>query len=246
MTELYPPESQRMDLVGHLDELRRRILTCLIFLVAVTAILFSQGYRLLALLEIPAQGSIKEFIFTSPTEAFAIYFKVVLLAAFVVCFPVILYQTWRFLSPALPRTSRRAVSLWLFFALVSFLGGIAFSYGVLLPSAFKFLVGFGEGIARPMISLSHYFSFAVAIILVGGVVFEIPFVMGILTEVGILNSRGLRSGRRYAILIIVILAAVITPTTDAFNMVLFAGPMILLYEVGVVLCRIIENRKNRS
>jgi sec-independent protein translocase protein TatC len=246
MTELYPPESQRLDLIGHLDELRRRILVCLIFLIVVTAILFSQGYKLLALLEIPAHGSVQEFIFTSPTEAFATYFKVVLLAAFVACFPVVLYQAWGFLSPALPRTSRRAVAVWLFFALISFLGGIAFSYGVLLPSAFKFLVGFGEGIARPMISLSQYFSFAVAIILVGGVVFEIPFVMGILAEAGILNSRVLRTGRRFAILIIVILAAVITPTTDAFNMVLFAGPMVLLFEVGVLLCRIIEKRKGHS
>jgi sec-independent protein translocase protein TatC len=246
MTEYYPPESQRMDLIGHLDELRRRILACLIFLVIVTGVLFSQGNSLLALLELPAQGVIKEFIFTSPTEAFATYFKVVLLAAFVACFPVVLYQIWGFMAPALPKASQRAVLVWLLFALISFLGGIAFSYGILLPSAFKFLVGFGEGIARPMISLAQYISFAVAIILVGGVVFEIPFVMGILAEAGILNSRTLRSGRRYAILLIVILAAVITPTTDIFNLVLFAGPMVLLYEVGLLVCRLIEKRKSHS
>lgn len=246
MSELYPPESQRMDLVGHLDELRRRILVCLVFLIVVTAVLFSQGHSLLAFLELPARGSIREFIFTSPTEAFATYFKVVLFAAFVACFPVILYQVWGFLSPALPRTSRRAVLAWLLFAMVSFLGGIVFSYGVLLPSAFHFLVGFGEGIARPMISLSQYFSFAVAIVLIGGLAFEIPFVMGILTEAGILQSRALRSGRRYAILGIIIAAAVITPTQDIFNMAIFAGPMILLYEVGLLLCCSIERSKIRS
>jgi sec-independent protein translocase protein TatC len=97
-----------------------------------------------------------------------------------------------------------------------------------------------------MISLSQYYSFAVTIILLGGAVFEIPFLMGLLTEIGVLHSRVLRSGRRYAILIIFIAAAIITPTTDAFNMLLFAVPMVLLYEVGVLLCRIIERRKAKE
>jgi len=246
MSGFYPPESQRMDLIGHLAELRRRILVCVTCLLVVTIFLFSQGYALLALLETPAHGSFKDFIFTAPTEAFGTYCKVVLLAAFVVCFPVVLYQIWAFLAPALPRSAQRAVVVWLLFALVSFLAGIAFAFGVLLPYAFNFLVGFGAGIARPLISLSEYISFAVAMILVGGLVFEIPFLIGLLTEIGILSSRVLRSGRRYAILIIFIAAAVITPTQDAFNMLLFAVPMVLLYEVGVLLSRIIEKRKAGS
>ena len=94
-----------------------------------------------------------------------------------------------------------------------------------------------------MISLSEYVSFAVAIIFIGGIVFEIPFVMGILTEAGILNTRFLRSSRRWAVLIIFILAAVITPTQDAFNMILFALPMVLLFEFGIVICTMIEKRK---
>jgi sec-independent protein translocase protein TatC len=246
MSEYYPPGSQRLDLIGHLAELRRRILICIVCLLVVTVVLFSQGYSLLAVLEAPAHGSIQEFIFTGPTEAFVTYCKVVLLAAFVVCFPVVLYQTWAFLAPAMPRTSRRAVVIWLTFALVSFVGGLAFAYGILLPSAFKFLVGFGAGIARPMISVAEYISFAVAIILVGGFVFEIPFIMGLLTEVGVLNSRILRASRRYAIFIIFIVAAIITPTQDAFNMLLFAVPMVLLFEVGVLLTRFIERRKAGS
>jgi len=246
MNELYPPESQSMGLIGHLAELRRRILTCLIFFTAVVVCLFSQGYLLLDLLEVPAKGIIKEFIFTAPTEAFTTYFTVVLLGAFIVSFPVVLYQLWAFVVPAMPRTSRRFVLIWLLFALVSFLGGIVFSYSILLPSAFNFLVGFGEGIAKPMISLAQYMSFAVAIILIGGVVFEIPFLIGMLTEVGILQSRVLRSGRRYAIFAIFVIAAVVTPTQDVVNLLLFAIPMLVLYEVGILLSQWVESRKRNA
>jgi sec-independent protein translocase protein TatC len=243
MSELYPPESQSMGLVGHLDELRRRILICLVFFLAVVVCLFSQGYVLLDLLEAPARGAITGFIFTAPTEAFSTYFTVVLLAAFIVCFPVVLFQLWAFVAPAMPRASRRFVIAWFTFALVSFLGGIAFAYAVLLPSAFNFLVGFGEGIAKPMISLSQYMSFAVTIIFIGGIVFEIPFIIGMLTEAGVLQSRILRAGRRYAMFIIVVLAAVLTPTQDVFNMLLFAVPMAVLYEVGILLSFWVETRK---
>jgi sec-independent protein translocase protein TatC len=157
-----------------------------------------------------------------------------------------LYQLWCFVAPAMPRALRLATIGWFLFALVSFWGGIAFAYGILLPSAFNFLVGFGAGIATPMISLSQYMSFAVAIVLIGGVVFEIPFVMGVLTEAGFLNSRALCSSRRYAILIIFILAAVITPTQDPLNMIIFAVPMILLFEVGIIISVLIERRKTNT
>jgi sec-independent protein translocase protein TatC len=243
MSELYSSEPLSMSLSGHLAELRRRILICLVFFATVVLCLFSQGYVLLGLLEAPAKGVIKEFIFTSPTEAFTTYFSVVLLAAFIVSFPVVLYQLWAFVAPAMPRAFRRVTVIWFLFALVSFFGGIAFAYAILLPPAFSFLVGFGEGIAKPMISLSQYMSFAVTIVFIGGVVFEIPFLMGVLTEAGLLNTKLLRSSRRYAILIIFILAAVITPTQDPFNMIIFAVPMVLLFEVGIMICTVIEKRK---
>ncbi len=243
MTRAFYSGSEEMGLSGHLNELRQRILICVGFFTIVTAVLFAQGHALLALLEVPAHGVIQEFIFTGPVEAFATYFKVVLLAAFIVTFPVLLYELWAFVAPAMPRKFRHTVIIWFLVALVSFFGGITFAYGILLPPALSFLIGFGQGIARPMISLSEYMAFAVGIIFIGGLVFEIPFLMGILTEVGLLNTRTLRSSRRYAILIIFILAAVITPTQDPFNLILFAVPMILLFEFGIILSAMIEKRR---
>ena len=147
MNELYPPESQRLDFVGHLDELRRRIMIALGFFLIMSVLLFSQGYALMALIEAPARGFIKDFIFIDPTEAFASYFKVVLLTALLASFPVVIYEIWAFLSPALSRTSRHAILAWICLALVCFYGGIIFAYTILLPAAISFLLGFGEGIA---------------------------------------------------------------------------------------------------
>jgi len=246
MNALYPPESQRLDLVGHLAELRRRILICLGFLAVTSVVLFSQGRALLALLQGAAHGAVQDFIFITPTEAFTTYLKVVVVAAFIVCFPVLLYEFWAFIAPALVGTSRRAVFIWFALAVICFLGGVVFAYAVLLPTALDFLLNFAKGIARPAIAISHYVSFAVALILIGGCVFEIPVVLGILTEARILRSRDLRSGRRYAIFIIFFVAAVVTPTQDAFNLILFAVPMVVLYEVGILLSAGVERRRRKA
>ncbi len=246
MTGMPPPDSPRLYFIGHLKELRQRIVVILIFFTAMCAVLFAQGYQLMAWLEAPAGRYVQGFIFIDPTEAFAAYFKVVLLAAGFVSFPVFLYQLWAFLLPALSRSSRHAVLGWILGSIVFFYGGIIFSYLILLPAAINFLLGFGEGIARPAITISRYISFAGTILLMGGVIFQIPVVLGLLTEAGVLKAAWLSAGRKYAILILVIMAALISPTSDIFNLLLFAVPMIVLYEAGVLLSWIIERRKSHD
>jgi sec-independent protein translocase protein TatC len=243
---MYLAESRAMGLVGHLEELRRRILICLVVFGVFTVFLFSYGHELLAFLEIPALGTIREFVVLRPTEAVVSYFKVVLLGAFIVTFPFLVYETGAFLSPAFSALTRRRILGWLVFALVLFFTGIIFSYIVLLPAAFKFLITFGAEIARPVISLGEYVSFAVVTILLGGIVFEIPCVMGLLAETGLVRSQLLRAGRRYALLVIFIIAAVITPTQDVVNLLLFAVPMALLYEAGILLVRLVEFSKRNT
>ncbi|MBF0387533.1 MAG: twin-arginine translocase subunit TatC [Candidatus Omnitrophica bacterium] len=246
MNELYPPESQRLDFIGHLDELRRRIMIVLGCFLIMVVFLFSQGYALMALLEAPARGFIKDFIFIDPTEAFAAYFKVVLLAALTAVFPVVLYELWAFLAPALARSTRKVILGWLCLALVCFYGGGAFAYAVLLPAAINFLLGFGVGIARPEITISAYISFASIVLLAGGCVFQIPVVLAILTEAGLLDSHKLAVSRKYAILVLVVVAAIISPTQDFFNLALFSAPMIALYEIGIFLSWLVGRRKNKN
>ncbi|RKY42781.1 MAG: twin-arginine translocase subunit TatC [Candidatus Makaraimicrobium thalassicum] len=246
MSPFYLEETKKLDVVSHLEELRRRILFCLLALVAAAIISFAQGDLIMALVKRPILGLVDELIFISPTEAFVACIKVAFLAAFVICFPVILYHGWAFLFPALPRDMRSRVVLWLIFALILFFGGIMFSYFLAIPAALDFLIGFSKGIALARISLGKYISFFGALVLIGGIVFEIPIVIGLLTDAGLLEVRTLKRKRHYAILAIMIFAAVITPTQDILNMLLFAMPMIVLYEIGILIAVLIERHKKKK
>ncbi|MEA3489160.1 MAG: twin-arginine translocase subunit TatC [Candidatus Omnitrophota bacterium] len=243
MSSLYPEETKKLDVITHLEELRRRILYCLLVLVIAAVAAFVKGDVIMSFVRGPIRGLVDELIFISPTEAFVAYIKVALLTGFVICFPFIIYQAWAFLSPALPRDTGKRIVLWLSAALVLFFTGIAFSYFVAIPAALDFLIGFSSGIAVPKITLGKYVSFFGALFLVGGIIFEIPVVMGLLADAGLLETRILRKKRHYAILAIMIFAAVITPTQDILNMLIFALPMILLYEIGIIIARFVERRK---
>lgn len=243
MSEPYPEESQKLDVIGHLEELRRRIWVSLGAVVLASAVLFFQGHRLMEIVKRPLGETGSELIFISPTEAFLAYVKVVILSGFIVSFPVILHEVWAFFSLAASPSMRRRIVRWLFLALGLFAAGISFSYFVAIPVALGFLLSFGSQIASPEITLGKYISFFGALILMGGVVFEIPVVLALLTDIGLLKSRALKTKRHYAIVVILIAAAVITPTQDVFNMLLFALPMALLYELGILISAAIERRK---
>jgi sec-independent protein translocase protein TatC len=240
---IYPEESQRLDVIGHLEELRRRILISLGALTVTSMALLAFGQKLMHLVKAPLAGLDAKLIFISPTEAFTSYLKVAIFSGFVLCFPVILYQAWAFFATAVSKAMRRRVVIWLLFALVLFAAGLLFSYFIALPAALNFLIRFGSEIATPAITLGKYVSFFIALLLIGGVIFEIPIVIGLLTDLGWLKARLLKEKRPLAVVVIFIIAAVVTPTTDAVNLILFALPMILLYEIGIILSVLIEKRK---
>ncbi len=239
----YPAESQKMGVIGHLEEIRRRIFICLIFLCVALVGCFACGQSLLEMTERPVKGLIPNLVFLGPAEAFAAYCKVVLLAGFILVFPILLYQAWAFFSPAFSKASRSRAVLWLTAALGLFFSGILFSYFVLVPSALQFLLGFGKNLAIPMISLDQYVSFFVMMVLAGGLIFEIPLGMSFLTDVGFLKTDFCRTKRPLVLIGILVAAAVITPTQDIFNMLLMAVPMYLLYEAGISLSTLIERSR---
>jgi sec-independent protein translocase protein TatC len=243
MNAFYPEETKKLDVISHLEELRRRILFCLAAFVIASIFSFTKAESIMIAMRKPLEGLVAELIFISPTEAFIAYLKIAFLAGFIVSFPVILYHTWAFLSPAVSKTTRRHIAIWLLFALVFFFAGIAFSYFIAIPLALDFLIGFGKEVAAPKITLGHYISFFGALTLVGGIIFEIPIAMGLLADAGLLQTRFLRRKRHYAVLVILIFAAIITPTQDIMNMLLFAVPMAALYEVGIIVAGVIERRK---
>ena len=238
-------ESRKLDLVGHLEELRRRILYCLAALTAIAVFLFMRCGPLMAFVTRPVRGTAEQLIYISPTEAFTAHIKVAFLGSLVLTFPLILYQLWAFLAPAFQKRIRRRLVVWLSLSLSLFFAGVSFSYFVALPAALSFLLSFGRDAAVPMITLGRYISFFGALELAGGVVFQIPVVLGLLSDLGLVRSSDLKKKRPHAIVAIMVFAAVITPTQDIVNMLIFALPMLALFEVGVFLVGRLERRKSR-
>jgi sec-independent protein translocase protein TatC len=234
------------DVIRHFDELRRRIIFCALFFLFSVAGFSFQGRAILSWLEAPARAVVSDFIFTSPTEAFTTYVAAVLFSGAVVTFPVCLYHAWAFLAPAFPQRSRTRIFLCFVLSLVLFTGGGLFSYFTLLPAASNFLISFARGIAVPLISLSEYIRFALFTIFLGGWLFQIPLFMGILSAAGILRTAMLRGNRRYIFFGSLVVSAMATPTQDVFNMMLLAVPMMVLFELGAVICSFIEKKRCTS
>jgi len=222
-----------LTLVEHLEELRKRIITCLVFLVIVSACSFPLRSYLLKILKLPASGLIDKLAFFSPQEAFTTYFKISVFSGLIASMPIILYQVWAFISPAIKKKPRKYSLIFIFFSLLAFALGCLFAYFLALPAALKLLLNFSQGELEPVISVGKYISFVVSIILCTGFVFEMPVLSFILSKLGIINYRFLRKRFKYAVLAIFILAAFITPTPDVFNMMLLAAPMLLLYEISI-------------
>lgn len=226
------PEKE-LTLVGHLAELRKRLIYCLIpfLLTVVFSVPFAKS--LLFFLRIPAQGVIEKLAFFSPQEVALVYLKISLFCGLILSLPVILYQIWGFIQPALEEKQKRFASSFIFWTLLAFLTGCAFGYLFLTPISLKFLLGIAGGELTPVISLSKYLSFVLALVLGCGLVFETPVLIWILTKLKIVNPKFLRKKRKYAYALLLIVAAIVTPTTDPFNMCLLAVPMIALYEIGI-------------
>lgn len=224
---------KELSLVGHLDELRKRIIYCLIPYVIAAICSASFAKVILNFLRFPANGLIGKLAFFSPQEVAVVYTKIALYGGLVVILPVILYHLWKFVSPALEEKHQESIFSFIFWASLAFFLGCVFGYFVMVPVSLKFLLNLGADNLTPVISLEKYLSFVLAFILGCGVVFEIPVLIWLLTRLKLVNSGFLRKKRKFAIAAIFIVSAIITPTTDPYNMCLLALPMLILYEVSI-------------
>ncbi|MEE8522370.1 MAG: twin-arginine translocase subunit TatC [Thermoanaerobaculia bacterium] len=233
-------ELDRMSLLGHLEELRRRLVRSLVAFVAsfLACWVFHEQIAAFLLLplermppEIWAEG--KRLIFLGPTDAFIFYLKVAALAAVFLASPWILYQLWGFVAPGLYRREKRMAVPFIFFGSSLFLAGGAFAYYIAFPFAVTFLIGFGGDQFEAQITIERYLSFLMTVILGLGVMFELPTLILLLSRAGIVTPVFLLRHFRWAVLLIFIFAAIITPTPDAVNLLIFALPTIVLYLVGI-------------
>ena len=230
---LRPENVEGLTLVGHIEELRRRIIISVAAVGAVTVFAFPFSPGILSALKSPASGVIEKLIFFDPAEAFLIHIKISFFTGLVISMPVLLYQSWAFISPAAGYKVKRQGLLFLFCSVGAFASGAAFGFFILLPAALKFLLGFAGPALEPLISASSYVSFVIGLTLGPGLVFEMPVLSYLLSRMGVIDYRFLRRAWKYAVVVIFIVAAVVTPTPDAFNMTILALPMLALYEVSI-------------
>ncbi|MFH1310249.1 MAG: twin-arginine translocase subunit TatC [Candidatus Omnitrophota bacterium] len=236
-------ETKRLEFIVHLEEIRRRILFVICALICFTVVSFWQVDHIMMFVKEPIRNYVTELIFIGPTESFSSYIKLALLCGAIFTFPFLLHQLGAFVLPAFKRDAKRRLFLWLFLGAVLFYVGLMFSYFIAIPAALDFLLNFKSEFVTARITLGKYVSFFGTLIFVGGVIFEIPVIAAVLTDAGIVNACMLRAQRKYAVLLIAIFSAVITPTQDVFNMLLFAVPMVVLYEISIFIAKAIEKSK---
>lgn len=235
-----------MPFLDHLEELRWRIIWSLAALVTLSVIGFFvvTGLDVIGVLARPLHRAMpdQDLLFTSPTTPIVVTFKLAFVVGFVLALPVIAYQAWAFLSPALYEHERRLVVPAIAIGFALFLAGIALAYFVALPVGLEFLLGFQAQSLSPIITIDEYLKFATRLILAFGLIFEMPVLLVLLSVLGIVTPTGLRRYRRHALVVLSILSAVLTPA-DIGTMLMLLGPMVLLYELSIWLVRLVGRRE---
>jgi len=232
--------SEQLTLFEHLDELRKRIFASLIAMAVAVGAAAVFDDQLFTLLLRPLPEGMEEITTFSPAEPFMVSLKVWVIAALIAVSPYLIYQFWAFVGPAFTASEKRYFVPVVGACSALFLGGVVFAYLVVLPRGLSFLLTFNEGYFNVQNRASDYFSFMALFLLAFGLTFEMPVVLVLLAKVGVVDDRSLRKNRRYAILVQAVVAAVLTPSQDAFSMLALFIPLVILYEVSIVLARIVQ------
>ncbi len=229
----------------HLEELRQRLIRCLIAVGVAFVICYIFSKEIFALLTIPLREALPEgssMIFTNLPEAFFTYLKLSFFSGIFLAFPYILYQAWLFVAPGLYAHEKRYLLPFLIFATFFFVAGAAFGYFVVFPYGFRFFLGFSTDFIRPAPKVKEYLSFSLTLLLAFGVVFELPVFIFFLSRMGVVDHRMLARNRRYAILIIFIAAAIFTPP-DVITQLMMAAPLLVLYELSVWVAKVFGRKR---
>jgi len=231
--------------LGHLEELRKRLVICAIAVGVGFIISYIFAKQLFSYLVLPLTKVLPDdsrLIFTNLPEMFIAYIKVALVAAIILAIPIIFYQLWMFLAPALFRKEKRYIIPFVLFSSILFAAGALFGYLVVFPYGFKFFVSFATEDIQALPSVKQYFSFAIRLLLAFGLVFEMPVVVLFLTKIGLITPDSMKKFRKFAILCSFILSAILTPP-DVATQLMMALPIIILYEISIFLSKAIYRKK---
>jgi len=235
---------QKLTILGHFQELRKRLIRSVIAVAIGAAISFIFYEWIFYILILPAEGI--NLIFIELTEMIGTIMRVCLASGLILAMPYLTVQAILFIKPALTRKEERYVYLILPWVAIMFLGGVAFGYFVLIPPAIGFLYTFGSDIAAPMIKIGNYIAIITRLLIAIGLVFELPVATTFLARIGIVKPEWLAGKRKAAIIVAFILAAIITPTFDPINQSLVAVPLVILYEMSIWLAKLVYPRKDEA
>ena len=232
-------DAKAMPFLDHLEELRWRILKSLVAVIICAIGIFAYSDIVLMWLVAPARSlpHAPGIIFLSPVGMFLTHVNIALVGGLIVAFPIVGYQAWSFIAPGLFTRERRLLVLAMLATVGCFAAGAVMAYAVVLPLALRFLVGLGTADVTPQWDIGRYIGFVLRLVVAFGLVFELPVLSYVLARLGIVNAGLLRRGRRYALVGMVVLAALLTPP-DVISQLLMAGPLFLLYEVSIWVARI--------
>lgn len=236
-------QKNQLDFLGHLEELRGRLLICLVGVLITTVASFSFIDPLFDILMRPGGGL--RLVYLSPPEALMANIRIAFIAGVAFAMPLIFTQLLLFIAPALYEKEKRlivptVIAMFLLFSL-----GVSFAYFSVLPFAITFFLDFATEELLPMITISSYLSFTANFLFAFGFVFQLPLVFFILGKLNLISARFLRQNRKYALLVIVIMAAVITPP-DVFSQLMMSLPLLVLYEIGIILVAITQRKQKRE
>ena len=237
--------AEKQPFLSHLEELRKRLVVCAIGVGAGFVIAYIFAERLFQLLVAPLKAVMPEgdqLIFTNLPEMFFAYIKVAFIAGIMAAAPLIFYQLWMFIAPGLYRKEKKMAIPFVISSTILFVGGALFGYFVVFPFGFKFFIGFSNEYVKALPSVKQYFSFSMKLLFAFGAVFELPVIIFFLSKMGIVTPQFLKQKRKYAILLTFVLAAILTPP-DVITQCMMAGPLIVLYEIGIIVSRIAQKKK---
>ncbi len=250
----------KIPLTEHLGEFRNRIIISLAAVVISFSLCFYYSEYIFQLLKLPLYGALKfsltipfvtievtenpdlGLVFLAPAEAFWMHMKISLISGFIISSPVIFYELWKFIAPGLLTKEKKYAFPFIIVTTFLFLIGALFCFIIVLPLAMKFLLTYKTENIKPMLSVGKYIDFCLKFIIAFGAIFELPVVVVFLTKTGIVTTEFLAKNRKYAVLLAFVIAALLTPTPDAFNQTLMAVPIIVLYEAGIWASKILKTK----
>src|SRR3984957_14035740 len=248
------PDKEQMPTMGfldHLEELRKRIIYSVIAIAAGFFLCWGFARNIYEVIQRPVidalarNGLTAKLVFLNPTDPFNLYLKIAGMAGLFVTSPFVLYQIWMFISPGLYRNEKKYVVPFMVSTVGLFLSGGYFGYKLVYPAALDFLIGYGKQF-QPMITIHEYVDLFLTVILGLGVVFEMPILVFFLALMGVVSAGWMWRNVRYSILVIFIIAAIITPTTDILNMCIFAAPMVVLYLLSIGIAYLVHPKQRKA